>query len=125
MNIEVFDLDIGAVKNPVDIGGAANQLRVNPVTQPVVNVPTVNTVDEADRFQIDEKDKNKPADLEKVTRMTEMMSKFVQAMDADIQFKIHEGTNQLMVQVVDQANNTVLKEFPPHEFLNTMAAIRD
>lgn len=118
-------MDIKVVKNPLAFDGAANLLRVNPITKPVVNTPTVNTTDDANRPQSNEKDKNKPANLEKVTQMTYAMNKFVQAMDADIQFKIHEGTNQLMVQVIDQANNKVLKEFPSSEFLDTMAAIRD
>ena len=30
-----------------------------------------------------------------------------------------------MVQIVDQSNDKVLKEFPSREFLDTMAAIRD
>jgi flagellar protein FlaG len=57
--------------------------------------------------------------------MTQEMNKFLQLLDADLQFILHEGTKQLMVQVVDTKDQKVLKEFPPHELLDTMAKIRD
>ena len=121
-------MDISAVKTPMDFGGFANLAQTNPVIQPVVNVPTANTgnfADESVTAQTDEKIHKEPADLQEVTQMTEAMNKFIQAMNANIRFLIHQETNQIMVQVVDQTDNKVLKEFPPHEFLDTMAAIRD
>lgn len=57
--------------------------------------------------------------------MTEEMNKFMQLMNADIQFTMHEKTQQLMVQVVDTKQQKVLREFPSHEFLDTMSKIRD
>ncbi|HWQ89284.1 MAG TPA: flagellar protein FlaG [Desulfitobacteriaceae bacterium] len=57
--------------------------------------------------------------------MTQEMNKFMQLLDADLKFVLHEGTKQLMVQVVDTREQKVLKEFPPHELLDTMAKIRD
>lgn len=119
-------MDIGAVKNSLDIGSSAfaqTTLR----SQPTANVQLGNNTDSADQTitaPMEGEVKKKP-DVEDVTQMTEVMNKFVQAMNANIRFTIHEKSNQLMVQVVDQANNIVLKEFPSHEFLDTVAAIRD
>ncbi|MFZ3129730.1 MAG: flagellar protein FlaG [Desulfosporosinus sp.] len=121
-------MDISVVKTPIDFGGFANLAQSNPVIQPDVNLPTAKTGDLTDKSltaQANEKIHKEPVNLQEVTQMTEAMNKFVQAMDADIRFLIHEETNQIMVQLVDQTDNKVLKEFPPHEFLNTMAAIRD
>lgn len=121
-------MDISSVKNPIDFGGSANLTQKNSATQPVVNVPTEKSADATDRSltaQTDDKVLKKPANLQDVTQMTEAMNKFVQAMDANIRFTVHEKSNQLMVQVVDKANDKVLKEFPSGEFLDTMAAIRD
>jgi flagellar protein FlaG len=53
------------------------------------------------------------------------MNTFMQSLNADIQFAIHEGTQQLMVRVVDVTDGRVLKEFPSHEFLDMMSRIRD
>ncbi|MDQ7096246.1 flagellar protein FlaG [Desulfosporosinus sp. PR] len=72
-----------------------------------------------------EQSAKKPVDTQQVKKMTEAMNQFVESMNSTIRFKIHEKTNELMVQVVDPTNNKVLKEFPPHEFLDTIAAIRD
>ena len=57
--------------------------------------------------------------------MTEEMNKFMQLMNADLQFTMHEKTQQLMVQVVDTKDQKVLREFPSHEFLDTIAKIRE
>ena len=122
-------MDISVLKTPIDFAGPAHVTsQVIPRTQPVVKVTAVNKGDVADKSvtaPTDDKVKKKPVNLQEVTQMTEAMNKFVQAMDANIRFLIHQETNQIIVQVVDQTDNKVLKEFPPHEFLDTMAAIRD
>lgn len=53
------------------------------------------------------------------------MNKAMEALNSNIQFTWHEKTGRLIVQVVDIKKGEVLKEFPPHEFLDTMAKIRD
>lgn len=121
-------MEMSAVKTPVDFGGSANLAQTNPATQPVVSIPTEKSGDAADKSPTaptEDKVKNRPIDREDVTQMTEAMNKFVQAMNANIRFTVHEKTNKLIVQVIDQTNDKVLKEFPPHELLDTMAAIRD
>lgn len=121
-------MDISAVSKPIDFGSSVQLAQTTHRSQPVVSVPTENTGDVADEsvtVPTDEKVKEKPADLREVTQMTEAMNKFVQAMNANIRFTVHEGTNQLMVQVIDPSTNKVLKEFPSQEFLDTVAAIRD
>ncbi|MDO0821822.1 flagellar protein FlaG [Desulfosporosinus nitroreducens] len=121
-------MDISAVKNPVGMGASVNLVQTNTTTQTVGSVPTEKSGDVTDKMltdPTDDKVKNKPVDLKDLAQMTEAMNKFVQAMEANIRFVVHEKSNQLMVQVVDQANNKVLKEFPSAEFLDTIAAIRD
>ena len=121
-------MDISAVKTPIDFGGSAQVAQTTSRRQAIVSVPTLRTGDVGDESVTaltDDKVKRKPTDLKELTQMAEAMNKFVQAMDANIRFKVHEKSNQLMVQVIDQANNIVLKEFPSSEFLDTVAAIRD
>lgn len=121
-------MDIGAVKTPADFGGSTYVAQSTPSTQADVSVPTANTGDVSNKrvtATTDDKVNKKPADLQDVTQMTEAMNKFVEAMNAHIRFTIHQGTNELIVQVVDQTNNKILKEFPSHEFLDTIAAIRN
>ncbi|MFZ3101264.1 MAG: flagellar protein FlaG [Desulfitobacteriaceae bacterium] len=120
-------MDISAGKTLVDFGSSAYATQKTPSTQAVVSVPTANTGDIADKLVVaptNDKVNKKPVDLKDLTHMTDAMNQFVEAMDANIRFTVHQKTNELMVQVVDQANNKILKEFPSHEFLDTMAAIR-
>lgn len=42
-----------------------------------------------------------------------------------LRFKLHEKTERLQVQVVDQATGKVIKEVPPSEFLDLLARIRE
>jgi len=57
--------------------------------------------------------------------ITEAMNKFMEALNADLQFVLHEKTNRMMVKIVDIKTQKVLKEFPPHELLDTLAAISE
>ena len=84
-------MDIGAVKNCVDIGGSAHAVQArNPRSQPVVSVSTENTGDVADKSvtnPADGKIKKKPTNLQDVTQMTEAMNKFIASNGC--KYKIH------------------------------------
>lgn len=71
-----------------------------------------------------EENKKEELSLEDVTQITEGLNKFMSVINTDLRFTIHEGTNRLMVQFVDTKDHQVIKEFPPHELLDTLAAIR-
>lgn len=53
------------------------------------------------------------------------LNKIMQLVNADLRFTLHEETQRLIVQLVDSKDQKVLKEFPPHELLDTLAAIRN
>lgn len=76
-------------------------------------------------YQYKEKQQPKELNKEELTQLTSDMTKFMQLINSDIQFQLHEKTKQLIVQVVDTRDGTVLKEFPPHEMLDTMAKIKE
>lgn len=62
---------------------------------------------------------------ENLDTITKTLNDLMQYFNAKIHFQIHDKTKELMVQVVDESTNTVIKEFPPHQLLDTIAAIRD
>ncbi len=66
----------------------------------------------------------KTADAAKVKNQAQALTKLMQLMNADLQFEVHEETKSLMVKLVDVKTQKVLKEFPPHEFLDMIAKIR-
>lgn len=77
----------------------------------------------------DKQPENQPT-ADNITRedaknMTDAMNKFMESLNADLQFAVHEGTKRMIVRVVDTKTKKVLKEFPPHELLDTLAAISE
>jgi len=60
-----------------------------------------------------------------INKTTDSLNKIIQLMNADLQFVLHDKTQRFMVQLVDIKEGKVLKEFPPHELLDTIAAIKD
>lgn len=67
----------------------------------------------------------KPLTNKELGKLNVEMNKFLELINSDIKFVMHEKTHKLMVQVVDVRENKVLKEFPPHEMLDTLARISD
>lgn len=41
-----------------------------------------------------------------------------------LSFRLHEGSGRMMVRVIEVETGEVLREVPPEEFLDTIAAIR-
>lgn len=58
-------------------------------------------------------------------KVSSEMNKFMKMLNSNIRFVLHEKTNVRMVQMVDNKDNTVLKEFPSHELLDIKAKIRE
>ena len=62
---------------------------------------------------------------EELKTMSVAMNRFVQMLNADLQFEVHSQSKQLMVRFVDVRQNKVLKEFPSKDFLDMISSIRD
>ncbi|MBP1763069.1 MAG: hypothetical protein H6Q65_127 [Firmicutes bacterium] len=102
-----------AVRSPAVADGAAGTTAKD---------RSLETKNGTDAVQGKQDDKN-ALSREDMENMTDEMTKFMESLNTDIQFSLHEGTGRLVVQVVDKENDKVLKEFPPHQLLDTMAAI--
>lgn len=102
--------------------------------QPVVANPQAGAGNAAlEIVQAAENEVNYPQDEKSLKNLTEeemdsltkKMTKLMELINSDIHFKLHEGTDRMMVQVVDTRDGTVLKEFPPHELLDTLGKIKE
>lgn len=45
------------------------------------------------------------------------------AVNSEAVFGIHEGTNRVMIKIVDKTTKEVIKEFPPEETLDMIAKV--
>ncbi|MZP29470.1 flagellar biosynthesis protein FlaG [Heliobacterium undosum] len=57
----------------------------------------------------------------KVNHLNEMMEPF----NSHLKFEIHKETGNIMVQIIDNRNDKVIKEIPPKKLLDLAAAIQD
>jgi Uncharacterized flagellar protein FlaG len=60
-----------------------------------------------------------------VQDMTDELNDFMEYINTDIRFVLHQKTETLMVQVVDVAKNKVLREAPPRDFLDSLARLHE
>lgn len=102
----------------------------NPPGMPAVAVNPVAPPQDARSIQdyLDErKNRSEETQLDKkdIERITEELNDFMQSINTDIKFVLHQKTGQLMVQVVDMERQKVLREAPPKEILDVLARIRD
>ena len=116
-------MDISAVKTNVDQRSSAYGAPTGPKVTSAPSTPAIQVANK--NVAVHENVDKKTVTVEDLKKMTAAMNQFVESMDTNIRFKYHDKTKELMVQVVDQTNNKVLREFPSHEFLDTIAAIRN
>lgn len=62
---------------------------------------------------------------EELKTMSYAMNRFVEMLTADLKFEVHEKTHEVMVKFVNTKTGEVLKEYPPKEYLDMIARIRD
>jgi flagellar protein FlaG len=95
-------------------------------TAPAENVATVGTDKDiqktANKAQQDADKKLTNKDLDSIAKA---LDKFMESLNADLRFKFNEKADCMTVQMVRTRDNKVLKEFPPKEFLDMVARIRE
>ena len=103
-------------------GGSAGSKAVeintsqNPATRPL---PALQE-------EIQTAEKKMTPDPDRVRQAVEALNKAVEvSLPNRLQFRLHEATEQMQVQVIDQESDKVIKEIPPQEILDLMARIHE
>lgn len=66
---------------------------------------------------------SQPADPEFVSRMVEEANKALSG-EQHLQFKVHEGTQSIVVRLIDEATGDVLREYPSEKFLDVVSELQ-
>lgn len=123
--------------NTVNLNGSntATSYQTGTNANPAVKLPVaalgqesgamVKTTGSGEKIDTKQEDAYKNISKEDLSNVTSELNKLLQLMNPDIQFAIHERTKQLMVQVVSVKDKQIIREFPSHELLDTIANIRD
>ena len=90
---------------------------------PMPHVPEAKPVEQVSPdAEMTQKEKGKQ---EQVKPTTEALNNFLEFMGAEIRFKVHEKSQRLFVQLVSEKDQRVLRQYPPEEFLDMVARIRE
>jgi flagellar protein FlaG len=65
------------------------------------------------------------AEREAVERLVEEADRELRMTSERLGFQVHEGSGQLLVQVVDRNTGEVIRESPPSEFLDLVVRMRE
>ena len=136
--IEVIYMDVN-LKLPQDVGASGYaspvkqggfSIRSSPETlkKPVSTAPKLSSVAKPNGTEAEEEQTTAARvslTQEELETVASDLSDFMQSLNTDIEFSIHEKSGRMMVKVVDTKTHDVLKEFPPEDLLDTIGAIRD
>lgn len=62
-----------------------------------------------------------PITKEELEPVLEDTNRIIFGSDNHFQFRVHERTNRIMVKLIDNETNEIIKEFPPEKILDMMA----
>jgi len=118
-------MEIKSTSSYANTGGA---LAVSPNNIPQVMSQDDWLVKNSSSSQVSEEmGKTRDADIstEKLEGVTDGLNDFMQSLNTNLKFVLHQKTDRLMVQIVDIKSQKVLKEAPPREILDVVAKIHD
>lgn len=56
-----------------------------------------------------------------VSEAVERMNKVLEGTNRRFEYSVHEGTNDIMIKVIDETTNEVIREIPPKKILDMVA----
>ena len=105
------------------VADAAQTMQTMQTALPLPHVPEAKPVEKiSPDAEMTQKEKGKQ---EQVKPTTEALNNFLEFMGAEIRFKVHEKSQRLFVQLVSEKDQRVLRQYPPEEFLDMVARIRE
>ena len=109
---------INSAGRPVSDGAPTAQV-AQPIPAQQGVKPAQQTADSQDAT------KKEAENQEQVKPTIEALNNFLEFMSADIRFQIHEKTQRVFVQLISEKDHRVLRQYPPKEFLDMVASIRE
>jgi len=94
-----------------------------PLTVPVVSESRVDQVSEA--LVKAKKSQNSLETAQEIQRQVDQTNKLFDVNFTSVKFNVHEGTDRMMIQVVDKKTEEVVREIPSEEFLDMVSRMVD
>lgn len=101
------------------------QTDINSLSNITTDINTNTSVNQHSMLDERKVDYNKASD-KNLEKAVDGLNKTMEIIERGLEFSIHEGTNRIMVKVVDRANDEkVIREIPPEKLLDLIAEIND
>ncbi len=71
------------------------------------------------------KNKSKEDIKKELQKLTQELNEVMNPMNENLKFHFNNKADELVVQVIDKKNDTVIREFPPKEALRLMEKMRE
>ncbi len=114
---------VAAQANQPKKGQSANtELSRTPPAQVVDPERAVPPAQQAEKAEPSRKEAQKE---EVVQRLSEAISKFSAEFDTQIKFSVHDATDELVVQIIDQETEEVVRQIPAEDVLNRIENFDD
>ena len=65
------------------------------------------------------------SNTEALDEAIKQMNRAAEAFNVELKFSVHEGTDRVMVQVVNKESQEIIREIPPERVLNMVAQIQN
>ena len=119
--------DVGAPKVPSNASSQPGQRNVAAEMGMSTVVRETETGGQHQESQMAEEQSAQQVQVNKedLQNMSVAMNKFVQILNADLHFQVHEETKELIIKFVNEKTGEVIKEYPSKEFLDMIARIRE
>jgi flagellar protein FlaG len=110
---------ISSVK-PTEFGVIQQQSEVSPaaIAIPRHPYPSASEVLHKEKFELSVSD-------QAIRNALERANKVLAGMDRRFEFSVHEKTGEVMVKVINQATNELIREIPNEKFLDMMAKLQE
>lgn len=105
--IKTIDRVLHSNKNTVFFSGDRS-------VEPIKAVEAIDTSSERLEHEINK---------EQLEKRTQQAQDAMQRVNAQLTFKVHEGTGRTLVQLVEKETNEVIREIPPEKMLDVIAGI--
>ncbi|MEC0310740.1 flagellar protein FlaG [Paenibacillus lautus] len=69
-------------------------------------------------FKTHQQDRALPVDDKELENLVNRANKTLNDLDTEVKVSFHEGTNQMMIKVVNSKTHEVLKEIPPEKLID-------
>lgn len=127
-------MDIKTINNLISstaVAPAANTQQTAAYSDPAANTqqngdPKAVVFESSEGKTTDNTNSNdKQPEKKKLESISDKLNTLMVTINTDIRFKLHEKTQEFMVDVVDTKTGRVLKECPPHEFYDMIAKLKE